>query len=339
MRLRLLILLVLICIPTLTTQAGSTGPLVFDIDWSPDARWMAVSTREGLWLYDVENRDAEPVRYFEDSHIPTAAFNNDGTRLTFFNEDVEKMLVMDVESGKLVAQMTPERPESESFPVLYDLQYSADGTRIAFANTSRFFVIDAGTADEIASFNEPSQGDYGYSQWIISVTSGPDEDTYMTLDWNDTLSAFNVDEGLVARYEMDAEYSVEDVKTLDPTHYFVLTFTDLLLFNTDTGELTPIDNPYGEWVAGVELNQEQTLMAVGGMGGWALYTVDGDEFTLEMTVDTVKEEQIFDLDFSADSSRLATLQTDGAITIWDTATGEALQTIGAFENAVSPKWG
>lgn len=40
-----------------------------------------------------------------------------------------------------------------------------------------------------------------------------------------------------------------------------------------------------------------------------------------------------------DGARLATLQTDGQIIIWDAETGEHITVIGSFEASISRCWG
>jgi hypothetical protein len=56
-------------------SAGSTTPTAYDIVWSPDGQWMAVSSSQGAWFFDLDNPDSDPLHLFPDRRVSVIAFD------------------------------------------------------------------------------------------------------------------------------------------------------------------------------------------------------------------------------------------------------------------------
>src|SRR3990172_8773295 len=172
MRIRITALIILLALLTgfQTAQAGSNTELVFGIDWSPDGRWIAATSNQGVWFFDTDNPAADPLHYRADDSVPTLAFDNAGTSAAVFDETADEVVILDVATGEPSLVLYPKFAPEESFSVIYDIDYSSDGHYLVLANTSALYMVDAQTGEQIAVIFEFNDGrPYSYSDWVTSI--------------------------------------------------------------------------------------------------------------------------------------------------------------------------
>jgi WD40 repeat protein len=105
-----------------------------------------------------------------------------------------------------------------------------------------------------------------------------------------------------------------------------------------------IDQPFDRGIAGFALSLDRRFLATGGAEQWVLYDLEENAVLLDIRdihIDPIYDPKpyIFGLAFNPDASRVATLQVDGVITIWDTRTGKRTGIIEDIDQAVSWLWG
>ncbi|MBZ0280459.1 MAG: WD40 repeat domain-containing protein [Anaerolineae bacterium] len=339
MKTKLLIFCAVLLMAIGQVAAGNNAPLVFDIRWSPDGKWISASSTQGAWFFDAENPEAEPLHWFPESDIPTIAFDASGQRAALYNDSEQKLTVIKVETGEIIYEAFPEYAPDDYSSVVYDMQFSSDGRLLAVANTSLLYLYDATTGRQRVSFYYPSGAEYGYSGWITTIAQGSERDSFITGDWAGAITPYALDERQpLDRFSM-GETGIYRLERLPDTNTLLaLTYDGLYRFDLDTQDMTLLDESFVDEVYGFDLNAAGEQVAVGQAGQWVLYDLLEETVIYEFPVE---EEglRMFGFAFSPEGDRLATLDTNGQITIWDTATGETLATLGEFSRAVSYKWG
>lgn len=320
--------------------AGSDGPLAYEVRWSPDGRWIGVSSTQGAWFFDTENLDAEPLHWLEGDSISTLTFDPSGLRVALFDDTVGAVKSLKVEDGDefYSTETTPSPDEYSS--VGYAIEYVNDGRLLASTNASIFYLLEPSTGRQRESYwvsNPPH--DYATDVWITTVAQSNDPKIVLmgtfggnimeyALDGTPTIDAYH-DTG-------SGIYRIEAVPYTDSV--IVLNYDGLFTYDLKTDEQTLIDESYADAADGFDLNPIGDSLAVGQTGKWTLYSLTDTEVRLEVPLENT-ESRLFSLSFSPDSTRLVTLDTDGHITIWDAANGEAIASLGSFTRGVSYKWG
>jgi WD40 repeat protein len=197
------------------------------------------------------------------------------------------------------------------------------------------------------------EGDYGRDYWITSITeignghfavSNRNKDLTL-IDTEDMvqggyrLTQYALPEiFLAARADLD-DSLVYAIESLDESRFLVHASAGMFVFDTEN-EIVELLLPTleGEFTAGYAYSAATEMLVVGTLGLWQAFDVAENEVMLDVRLENA-EARIFSFDFNPDGSRFVSLQTDGRITIWDTASGEAIVELGAFERAVGYKWG
>lgn len=339
MKTKLMIFCVMLLMAVGHVAAGDNTPLVFDIRWSPDGKWISASSTQGAWFFDAKNPEAEPLHWFAESSIPTIAFDASGQRAAVYNDTEQKLVVIKVETGDIVYEAFPEYAPDDYSAVVYDIQFSSDGRLLAIANTSLLYLYDATTGRLRESYYYPSGADYGYSGWITTIAQGSERDAFITGDWTGAVTTYALDETQpLDRFSLGKTGIYRLERLPDTNTLLALTYDGLHRLDMDTQDITPIDESFGESVYGFDLTPSGDQLAVGMEGRWILYNLPEETIIYEFPVE---EEglRMFGFAFNPEGDRLATLDTNGHITIWDTTTGESLANLGEFTRAVSYKWG
>src|SRR3972149_2105191 len=109
MRIRTSMFLILLALLTglQIAGAGSSTPPVFGIEWSPDGRWIAATSNQGIWFFDTDNPTTEPLHYLADDSVPTMAFDTTGTYAALFDETADEVPVIEIETGEPLYTLHP----------------------------------------------------------------------------------------------------------------------------------------------------------------------------------------------------------------------------------------
>lgn len=341
-----------------SVSAQDGDVLAFEVRWSPDGRWLGVGSDDGAWIFDANDFDAEPIRYFEDSEIFAVAFDPVRPYIAFAPQEGEQVHVLDIESGDEIFTADVPRASAENTfltdifiipedtygaSVFYDLGYSDDGTRLVLTNTSVIYVLDAETGDHQHDLYQPLERDPSSSEWITSVDFGDSAALYAT-DWNGRLLTFTLRDGRssLTAVELDSEWRMEQIEVIPQSNtVLVRNNRTVFTYTADSGELAVLLGGENEPIFSLDVSADGTLLAVGGEVAWSLYDLETNEtvatFESENNSDWLK--RIHSLAFNPDGSQVASLQTDGQLRVWDVASGSISAELGSFARGVNQRWG
>ncbi|GIK67290.1 MAG: hypothetical protein BroJett018_50840 [Chloroflexota bacterium] len=321
--------------PTHAQQDDS--PLIYDVRWS--GQWIGAPSTDGLWLFDTENPDAEPLHFLAGHAIPTLAFDPIRPRMAAFDDTTSYLRILDLETGESIEDIYIETPAEDFFPVVYDIQYSDDGKLLVVTTGARIHVFDAASSSLRDSFYFPGAGsEASYLEWVASVDFGSESGEIIAGNINKYLLFFNI-----ASPDLEQTASVETgVYRLEviPNTEDILVLDQAMRFYSGTENTAALLDPKFEiGVYGFDLTNAGDLVAVGMDGTYILYSLTDQTIIQEVMTNNLGNERVFGLAFNDDGTQLVTLDTAGSITVWDVASGEALAHLGNFTRAVSYKWG
>lgn len=317
-------------------QDAST-PLIFDVRWS--GQWIGASSTDGLWLFDSENPEAEPLHYLAGHSVPTLAFDPIRPRVAVFDDLNSYVRILDLESGESIEDIYIETPPEDFFPVVYDMQYSDDGKLLVVTTGARLHVIEGSTSRRRDSFHFPSSGSETRTlEWVTSVDFGRQPGDIIAGNINRHLLFFNI----ASQNLGDAaalESSVYRLEVIPDSDDLLIMQQGLSVYRSETGDVALLDPKFEIGVYGFDLNAAGDLVAAGMDGVYVLYSLTEGAMVREVMTNDLGTERVFGLAFSDDGTQLVTLDTAGRITIWDVASGEVVAELGDFSRAVSYKWG
>lgn len=352
MRRYMLMLLLLLClsVPLSAQETGDNSPQIdtfaFEARWSPDGTMLGVGSLDGAWLFDLSDPDAEPRQFFPGQMVYVVAF--DPLRPQFAvvpdEEDapVQSVYVMDLETGDEVYHAPVPMADGESFNVPYELAYSPDGSQLVVLNTSQMHVLNADARGErvrryVGTTSLP--GDvYG---WLSAIGFGAQGEIYVT-DLGGWMHSFATVSNSANLAELGLAGAVNRIEPIPETSDLLLShFGAVIRFNTDTNAQTVLNDPEFHPVNAIDLSPDGLTMAWGGDDEWWLVDLETGDTLMESTVDYTPDtwsERIYSINFSPDGTRVATLQTDGQLRVWDIETGESVL-VTRFNNGVNQRWG
>lgn len=326
-------------------SAGSDAPVALDIVWSPDGRWMAVPSYQGAWFFDLDDREGEPIHLFSERRVSVITFDPTAdSRAAIASEASEfedrdwSIVIVDPNDPDTVETVFEER---NPFPVIYDMGFTSDG-RYIYNTRQHVLHLHNLETDEHTFATGAEDGDS--ENWITSVAETDEEGIFMTSTWNNGLKLLDMNQ---PRFEerigaFDVDLRIYKIEYMGENTYLIHESDGVYAYNTASESLTEIEQPIEEGVNGFEISSNGQLMAVGGEQHWVLYDLAAETIVLDMddlAIDDDRFPVVFNFAFNADASQIATLQTDGDITIYDIETGEVITIIDYFERAISYKWG
>lgn len=350
---KLFLLRIILCFALLALSDGvlaqQDSPVnAFEMRWSADGRWIGVGSTDGIWIFSTDDAAAEPYHYAEGNYVYAVAFDPIRPNAAFAPSDGEQVRVIDLETGGEVFHANTPYSSDDFSSVYYDLGYSDDGQYLSVLNTTMVYALDAATGDMILRFpNTAPVESYTGMGWLTSLDYGADGKTLLVSDWSAHLLAYD----LVSRkhtmiYDLDINdgegYRLERLEAVPETDRVVVHgWGGLYTYDLETRAMTPLGDLDGQQVDGFDLSPDGAQMAVGAGAKWYLYDlVDGRQVgTFESDFSDTSFQRIYSLAFSPDGDRVATLQTDGQLKVWDVTTGEVIAQLGAFGGGVSQKWG
>ncbi|MCC6804778.1 MAG: WD40 repeat domain-containing protein [Anaerolineae bacterium] len=321
----------------------------FEMRWSPDGRWIGVGSADGVWIFDAEQVDAEPYHYAEGALVYVVAFDPVRPYAAFAPGDGEQVRVIEIETGAEVFAADASIGYDEFSSVFYDLGYSDDGQYLSVLNTSMVYALDAATGEMVLIFpNTASVPSYAGSGWMTSLDYGSGSETLLVSDWSAHLFVYDI---ASRKNTMIHSLDINDGEGYRLERFEIIPETDSILllgwgalytYDLAANTMTPLADLGDLHVDGFDLSPDGAQVAVGAGTSWYLYDLVDDRqvgvFESDFS-DTTISERIYSLAFSPDGDRVATLQTDGQLKIWDIATGEIIAQLGAFSGGVSQKWG
>ena len=266
-------------------------PYIHQIEYSLDKTRVAISTQEGISIYDDSMNRLSFLAFvsgtkFED--VPYISLNPDGSKL--YAGSNAYMQILDVTSFDVLLEF-----EDENI-VFYTPQWNSDSTKIAFRTdqehaTSIYSALDGSL---LATFDSGVWRAGNIPVW------SPNEQYFATIAY-DIIYIFEATTGAeVAQHQLTELGSI--VWSPDSSRIAITTAT-----------LVPINTPNSfplESAPGFSLYS--TVSVIDALSGTVLMTVDGLRYP------------IFYLRWSPDGSQLAGNDTFRALYVWDATTGDII---------------
>jgi WD40 repeat protein len=335
---------VLLLMLSVVLAQESNNLLAYEVRWSPDGHWIGVGSLDGGWIFDAQDSKTEPFHYFEGSDVYVVTFDPMRPYAAVAPGDDHQVRVLDIESGEEVYSASAPMGDGEFFSVFYDLGYSDDGRLLSVVNTSWLYVFDAETGENLHTFSDPEPGEEFTGNWLTALDHGNDVGSVLVTDWNGRLLEYDVDnqEG-PTEHHLDFGYAMGRFEAI-PGSSRVVFHADgsLYTYDLETETLKSLDLQVEQQVFGSDLSPDGELLGVGAETAWYLYDLVGNEIIRAFESDFDLSEdtpRIYSLAFSPDGDRVATLQTDGQLKIWDVTSGEVIAELGDFTRGVSQRWG
>jgi WD40 repeat protein len=344
-RLRRLFLLLPTILLILTSAAAQSITLTaYDVRWSPDGALLGVGSSDGVWLYDARGYSAEPVHLLPGRTVYTLAFDPARPHVALASEidytGDARLQVFNVDTAEEIFSV-PVPPTPYTFSVSYDVTYTADSTRLTVTNGINAYELDAENGTVLRQFTNTSATSE-IDNWLTSLAYDDKNHLYLT-DWGGNLYRWLPDAQSPSRFALGTPIGAQQTLLVPPgpTPY-VLAGSILYMYDTRTRRLAQMTDPAEMEIYGAALSPDGRWLAMGSDERWVMYDMVAQDFTLDITTEMRPDDtlrRVFALAFSPDGARLATLQTDGQIIIWDAETGEQIVVVVAFESGLSRYWG
>ncbi|MBL7221035.1 MAG: WD40 repeat domain-containing protein [Phycisphaerae bacterium] len=308
-------------------DAGVHG--VFSIAFSPDGKHLAVGGWTGVRLSDTATGKELFSRHGASDYVRSLAFSPDGETLTAAGSGF--LILMDAYTGTVLRKFKNDRDS------VYSLAFSPDGKRLISGSDN-----DAGgPAVQIwdtaihreqlrITVNPHSEDDGPWTSWVNSVSISPDNKRLAAGDTNKMITIWDTTAGKELLRFTGHSNRIEHVAFApDGKRLVSVAYGESVkLWNSFTGkELTTLDG-YSDWVRSIAFSLDGKQLAVGSRDGTIKIrnAVTGKE---QITLKSDAYVAMY-VTFSADGKRLASLGSyrhrKTAVKIWDTVTGQELQT-------------
>lgn len=312
----------------------AVGPVGFGIQWSPDGKWIAVPSNDGLWMFNAEIVERAPVQYFAGSVISAIAFDPIRDRMAVYDEATLSIHILEPATGEIITEV---EAQIDDFTTAYDLAYSADGKLLALGFYSWVKIYDAITYHEYATYQLND---------VSSVAAGIEPGTLLVGSYFGTISTVDIndDSGATASFTTDDLTLYETIFATrmlpNTSDGIALRGTGLINFNLEDQTSSLLDPAFEEWVRGFEMNHAADTLAISQDGQMSFYDLPSATITQQITTPNAEDQVIFGIAFSPDDTRMVTLETTGTIYIWDVAEARIIVTWkNNFTRAFSQKWG
>jgi hypothetical protein len=243
------------------------------IAWSADGARIAVGTRDGLYLFDAGDPDAEPELLLPGVEVFELAFhpeNPDLIAVAQYDDENFSASLLNLSDGEVVLPLAPARPVG----VLSGLTFSADGALLALNSAGQATVIDLEDSEATFAVLPPD-----WSNGEVAYMGAMD----LTLSADGTL--LGIYDGVVRALPVGGE------------------ITELIEFDRDMIEDT---------VLALAFSPDATRLIVGDVAGnlqmWEVETGERTSFIRGERSNT--SNAVEDLRFTADGARLITAESD-----------------------------
>lgn len=309
--------------------------------YSPDGTVLAASSSSGIYLYDSQT--LQEGMYFAATDVLDMAFSMDGKTLTAFMSGTWEATVKqwDVTSGTELHSWIVDSynddygistgvlsPDGKTLAIIYDYR-SVDGDEVTVK------LWDAASGSELHGWNVyfPSDPAFSTDGTTLAVLVGDGTVTLYDVSSGSQLRTIATIPGLDAFRgpEIISLAFLPDGNTLA----FSLQDGTVTLYDVSSGrEVRTLSEDIGEVVL-VTFSPDSKTLAGGTAGAIKLWDADSGNELLTINVSNLES-----LTFSPDGKTLVTASSmgDDSVKIWDTATGDLLNTLKGDDVAGNAIW-
>jgi WD40 repeat protein len=294
-------------------------PVVYSLAWSPDGNTLAAAASAGGGMIKVFNpmTGASLAEFRAETFTGTVAWSPDGSKLAggatrglgFIAEGWVK--VWDVATGQVVAELLNGTGDTSN---VWQIGWSADGTRLACSSNDRAVIWDTTTWETILQLEHPVR--------VHAVGWSPQDSRVATGDGAGTIRIWDGVSGqLLSSFQTGHDLIAVDKLAWSPSGTQLASVSlELQIWEVATGQLLEEIPGY---INDAAWSPDGSKLAYGG-GNGVLAVIDAPTQT-PRHIDAVA--------WKSDGTEFATGQEGGMVTIWDAATQQPLLT---FE--VAPEW-
>lgn len=305
----------------ITTQA-------FEVRWT--GRWISVTSNDGLWLFDAENLEADPLHYFGSTRIAVAAADPVRNRMAVYDELAHNLLIIEPTSGDIITEIPTDFAAlglDEPEPAR-DLRYSDDGQLLAVVFPSRIIIYDAATSRERIFYQ---------NDLFMAIDSDVEPGTFVAGTEYGMFLIYTPEvdytSGFFATTAISNNEAIYRLEILPATSEVLYQQGDSLMrtnLETDEAGFSPMIPLFDAQVYGFDLNNAGDTVAVALSDRTVVYDLTTNTVVHEIATNG-DNNAVFSLAFSDDGSQFATLDWAGSLQIWDVATGELLTDVYKFD--------
>lgn len=287
-----------------------------DVDWSPDGQQLVSgSTDCTVTLYSLNNTPPRVLRGHK-GNIFSVGWSPDG-RWIASAERENALRLWDTQSGDCVEVL---RHPDDNDNLFYNLAWSPDSQRLAVA-TARYDIMiwDRRTHRVFGTYEQP------FPALISSTLAWNPDGTCIAGAGSDVVYIWNDEGRLLQTLTGHTQKVASVVWSADGQQLLSVSTSEIFRWDTQQGNYTSmLIRQQGIFVA-VAYGASQNIAITGSSDGklrW--WDIDAREC---IWVRTAHQASIQALRISPDRTKLASCGDDGAITLWDLASGEYLQTV------------
>lgn len=297
---------------------------ISDIKFSPDNTQLAVASSIGIWIYNINNGEAQSL--FADNVAIKIAFSPNGKFIASSCSD-RKVRVWNLINSQLLRTFDIDHR--------YAIAFSPDGRTLA--NGTELWDIHTGQHKTTLKWH--------HSDRVQAMTFSADGKMLATTTRQSNVRLWDVASGKeIAELHEGGEYYSQNHKvafTPDGTRLSAIVSPrnrqngSVMLWNTQTHELekTVIDKRYSIVFVSIDFSNEGNPIAlVRERKKLYIRNLDTDENTAILEG---HDEIVHIAAFSPDKSMLASAGSSGSIRLWDTETGRLRSIFSGFTNAIT----
>jgi WD40 repeat protein len=242
-KLRFFNLIVLVGLLSLSTvmQAQDSSLTAYGVAWSPDGKWLGISSNQGAWFYEAEDLGAEPLHYLPDIRVTVIAFDTTGTYAAMpgapdSSDDI--VSVIDIHTGDVFRSFEAPESAGDGFSVFYDMRFSSDNQYLIVGNTSILYIFDVEAGEEVASYDFADPDNSRNIVWVTSVADTKEPNAYVTTNWGSTLNVFDAETHTTRQFSLSDDLYLYAAAYLRDTTYLLRADEGVFRFDIDTETLT-----------------------------------------------------------------------------------------------------